>query len=59
MDCPKTLTEKISTRLTVETELSEEAIQQLARYLEGESSRSPDWNIILKPAASQPESTEP
>lgn len=59
MNCPKTLTDKIAARLVAETKLSEEAIQQLGRYLEGDSGRAPDWNTILKPVTSEPEIREP
>jgi hypothetical protein len=59
MDCPKPLTEKIATRLASETSLPAEAIQIISRYLEGESTRAPDWNIILKPPVTTTESSEP
>jgi hypothetical protein len=59
MNCPKPLTENIAIRLGRETALSEESIQIISSYLEGESTRAPDWNIILKPPVVSPESCEP
>jgi hypothetical protein len=58
MDCPATLTEKIAMRLSQESSLEENAIQQLCRYLEGETSLPPDWNSILKPPSTQPDTPE-